>query len=251
MTRPVLEVCVDDIAGLHAAVEGGADRIELCAALPLGGLTPSAGLMRAARKVPVPVMAMIRPRAGDFIYSTDDIRAMQAEIAAVRDAGLQGVVIGASQPDGRLNGAVLAQLLDAASGMDVTLHRAIDLCPNPVAALGEAMELGLRRVLTSGGAGRAIDGAATLARMVKAAAGACEVMAGSGVDASCAPALLATGAGALHGSCSTPAPNPRALVEMGFVPKNAAMTDAGKIRALKRAMAAWGENGGSGCVFRA
>lgn len=102
MSRIVLEICVDDAAGLAAARAGGADRIELCAALALGGLTPSAGLMAQAAGIGLPVMAMIRPRAGDFVWSPDERAAMLVEIAAARAAGLAGVVIGASLPDGRL-----------------------------------------------------------------------------------------------------------------------------------------------------
>ena len=102
MADILLEVCVDDSAGLGAALRGGAGRIELCSALALGGLTPSAGLMQAAAFAGRPVMAMIRPRAGNFIWSTEDLRQMKADIAAARAAGLAGVVLGASRPDGRL-----------------------------------------------------------------------------------------------------------------------------------------------------
>ncbi len=109
MSRILLEVCVDDAAGISAAAAGGADRIELCAALALGGLTPSAGLISLASECGLPCMAMIRPRAGDFVWSPAERRAMQAEIAAVRQAGLAGVVIGASLPDGRLDKDCLAR----------------------------------------------------------------------------------------------------------------------------------------------
>ena len=117
MTRILLEVCVDDAAGIAAAVEGGADRIELCAALGVGGLTPSAGLIALAADVALPVMAMIRPRAGDFVWAEDEVRAMLAEIEAVRGAGLAGLVIGASLPDGRLDARVLSRLVEAAQGV--------------------------------------------------------------------------------------------------------------------------------------
>ena len=99
----LLEVCVEDAIGLQAAINGGAGRIELCSALGLGGLTPSPGLMAEAARSPIPVMAMIRPRAGGFVWSTEDLRQMKADIAAARTAGLAGVVLGASRPDGRLD----------------------------------------------------------------------------------------------------------------------------------------------------
>ena len=111
-----LEVCVDTLAGLEAAVAGGADRIELCAALALGGLTPSAGLMREAAGCGLPVLAMIRPRTGDFCWSGAEVRAMEAEIAAAREAGLAWVVLGASLPDGRLDLPVLRRLVEVARG---------------------------------------------------------------------------------------------------------------------------------------
>ena len=108
MADVLLEVCVDSAAGLDAAVAGGADRIELCSALDVGGLTPSAGLTRLAAGCGLPVFAMIRPRAGGFVFGAADVAVMQADIAAAREAGLAGVVLGASRPDGRLDEWVLA-----------------------------------------------------------------------------------------------------------------------------------------------
>ena len=132
--------------------------------------------------------------------------------------------------------AVLARLLEAAAGLDVTLHRAIDLCPDPVASLGKAVELGISRVLTSGGARRAIDGIATLERMAVIGGTRGQVMAGSGVDAHCAQRLLAAGVGALHGSCSSGTRQGAGLVEMGFAPETARFTDQQKVRTLLQAM---------------
>ena len=120
----LLEVCVDDALGLAEALAGGANRVELCAALAVGGLTPSVGLMALAARCGVPVMAMIRPRTGDFVYSPAEVSVMRADIQAVRQAGLAGVVIGASLTDGRLDPVVLADLMAGAQEMDVTLHRA-------------------------------------------------------------------------------------------------------------------------------
>ncbi|MFN5999549.1 MAG: copper homeostasis protein CutC, partial [Paracoccaceae bacterium] len=111
-----LEVCVDSAEGLAEAVAGGADRIELCAGLALGGLTPSAGLIALAAGCGVPVVAMIRPRAGDFVWSETEVAMMEAEIAAARAAGLAGVVLGASLPDGRLDVPVLQRLVAATRG---------------------------------------------------------------------------------------------------------------------------------------
>lgn len=238
MSRIVLEICVDDAAGIAAAQEGGADRIELCAALTVGGLTPSAGLIALAAGCGLPAMAMIRPRAGDFCWTGSEVTAMLAEIVAVRAAGLAGVVIGASLPDGRLDGAVLAQLVTAARGLDVTLHRAIDLTPDPVAAMQLVADLGIRRVLSSGGAQRAEFGLARLQAMA-AAAPQVSVMPGGGVSA----ANTAVFAQALplveiHASASQALAHPAlaAVEEFGFQPAGARGTDAGLVRGLRNTL---------------
>lgn len=236
--RILLEVCVDDAAGIAAAAAGGADRIELCAALALGGLTPSAGLMALAAASPLPAMAMIRPRAGDFVWSRDELAAMQAEIAATRAAGLAGVVIGASLPDGRLDGDVLAELVQAAAGLDITLHRAIDLTPAPEEAMALCARLGITRVLSSGGAGTAAEGVERLQRMAAAAPGV-SVMPGGGVGVANVAALAAAlPLVEVHASCSSPLPVPElAQVErFGFQPAGARGTDAAKVRALREAL---------------
>ena len=196
----VIEVCVDTPAGLAAAIGAGVDRIELCAALALDGLTPGPGLIRLAQDAGLPVMAMIRPRAGDFVFGAEDRRAALADIAHMRAAGLPGVVLGASLPDGRLDTDMLGQMAEAAAGLDLTLHRAFDVTPDPFAALEDAIALGFSRILTSGQAATALAGADFLARLVRAARGRTQIMAGAGVRADHAARLAATGVGALHGS---------------------------------------------------
>lgn len=238
MSRILLEICVDDPAGLAAAQQGGADRIELCAALGLGGLTPSAGLMALASQAGLPVMAMIRPRAGDFVWSDDERAAMLAEIAAVRAAGLAGVVIGASLPDGRLDGQVLAEQVAAAEGLDITLHRAIDLTPDPAQAMRLAADLGITRVLSSGGARTALQGLARLHAMAKAAP-MVTIMPGGGVSAANAADFTASlRLAEIHasGSAPMPAPDLPQVAEFGFLPSGARATDAGAVRALRQAL---------------
>jgi copper homeostasis protein len=262
----MLEVCVDTVAGLEAAVAGGADRIELCAALPLGGLTPSVGLMRVAAGRGVPVMAMIRPRPGDFVWSEDELAVMEADIEAVREAGLAGVVLGASLPDGRLNAEALRRLVARAAvggrilqrnrdgafegsdpelskvpgHLDLTLHRCFDLVPDMRAALETAVELGFRRILTSGGLHTAEAGAERIAALVAQAAGRISIMAGSGVTAATASALLATGVRELHGSCAESVAVSGKLSEMGFGPQMERRTSTTRVRALKKVMEATG-----------
>lgn len=235
MTRITLEICVDDAAGIMAATGGGADRMELCAALALGGLTPSAGLMHLAAESPLPVMVMIRPRAGDFVWSRAERAAMRAEIAATRAAGLAGVVIGASLPDGRLDGETLEDLMKAAAGLDVTLHRAVDLTPDPAEAMALCASLGIGRVLSSGGARTALLGIDRLAAMTRAAPGVV-VMPGGGINAENV-ALLAEklGLAEVHASCSAPLPDPENpnITAFGFQPPGARRTDVARVRALR------------------
>ena len=166
-----LEICIDSPAGLAAAISGGADRIELCSALALGGLTPSPGLMALAAKAPIPVHALIRPRAGDFTFTEAEIAAMEADIDAARAAGLKGVVLGASHPDGTLDSETLSRLIARAKNLELTLHRAFDLVPDFPRAVDAAIAMGFSRILTSGGAPRAIDGLETLKTIVAHAAG--------------------------------------------------------------------------------
>ncbi|MEY5039020.1 MAG: hypothetical protein RL472_2126 [Pseudomonadota bacterium] len=167
----ILEVAVDDPLGLAAAVAGGADRIELCSALDLGGLTPSAGLMRHAAGCGLPIMAMIRPRAGGFCLDDTDLLIMLADIATARQAGLAGVVFGALTTDLTLDLPKMSQLCAAADGMQITLHRAFDLIEDWRRALDQAVASGVNRILTSGAALSAPAGITRLAEIVDYAAG--------------------------------------------------------------------------------
>lgn len=233
----ILEVCVDSAEGLAAALSGGADRIELCAALELGGLTPPAGLVAEAAGAGVPVHAMIRTRPGDFVYSEAEVRAMQAEIAAMRAAGLGGVVIGASLPDGRLDLAALGRLCAAAEGLDRTLHRAVDLTPDPEEAVEQAAGLGFDRILTSGGAVRVVDGLGRLERMHRAAAGRLAVMPGSGITPQTLhPVLQRVPAREIHASCAGTVPQSPAAIRLNFAGPERRETDSARVRALRAAM---------------
>ena len=243
MARILLEVCVDDPDGLAAAVAGGADRIELCAALGLGGLTPTAGLMAVAARCGVPCYPMIRPRAGACVYSAAEVGVMRGDIRAARAAGVPGVVLGALRGDGRLDGAVLAELMAEAAGMDVTLHRAIDLCPDKGEAVDLAMALGIRRILTSGGARTAAEGVAVLAAMMARAGEACVIMPGSGISVQSLAALADLPLREVHASCSSAvAVGGQAfggrVVAFGFQSGAERRTDRGKVAALKAALAA-------------
>jgi len=232
----LLEICVDTIAGAQAAVRGGAGRIELCSALSEGGLTPSAGLMRAAAALPVPVYAMIRPRAGLFRFSPEDEAVMRADIAAARDAGLAGVVLGVQGPDGGLDTAMLGRLSDAAGPIGRTLHRVIDVVPDPLAALDQAMALGFDRVLTSGAQPLAPDGTGLIAAMVRQAEGRMSVMPGCGLEPDNVARVLAeTGAREVHAACSRPIPGDPAFSDFD-PPGGRQETSESDVRAMVAAL---------------
>ena len=237
-TRIILEVCVDDVAGLEAAIAGGADRIELCSALEAGGLSPSPGLLAAASTSPIPVFAMIRPRAGDFPFNERDVTAMLRDIDAVRSAGLAGVVLGAGLADGSLDVEVLERLCRASAGLGKTLHRAVDLCPDQVAAVDIAIELDFDRILSSGGAPNAFEGLETLKAMNLAASGRLSIMPGSGITAENAASVVSvTGAREVHASCSSyEAWANKRIGAMGFAGKSRRYTDVDKVARLRRVL---------------
>jgi copper homeostasis protein len=234
----LLEICVDDADGLAAAIEGGADRVELCSVLELGGLTPMPGLMALAAASPVPVRAMIRPRGGDFVFGPRDLDAMLGDIETVRQAGLEGVVLGASLPDGRLDMAMLERLVDEAGEMPRTLHRAFDLVPDLAEAVEQAVALGFDTILTSGRARTAPEGIGDLALAHQLADGRITIMAGSGVTAETAPSLLAAvPLAALHGACGEPAAADSAPAQrLGFVSATRRKTSRDRVTALKAAI---------------
>lgn len=232
-----LEICVDTPEGLATAIAAGADRIELCSSLELGGLTPSPGLMALAGASPVPVHAMIRPRQGGFVYGAQDLAAMHADIAAVRAAGLAGVVLGASLPDRSLNEPMLAGLCGEAVGLARTLHRAFDLVPNRKAALELAVALGFERILTSGGARDALSGADALSALVRQARGRISIMAGGGIRPGNVAGLVGrTGVGEVHASARVPVASEPDLVSWGFSSERSMATSRKAIDALRAAL---------------
>ncbi|MGW6772974.1 copper homeostasis protein CutC [Streptomyces sp. NPDC055037] len=199
--RPALEIAVTSPAGARVALGHGADRVELCTGLELGGLTPSAALVEAVAAVGLPVQVLVRCRPGDFVHDAEEIALMAAEVRSVIASGASGVVVGALTADGTLDTDAVTRLAaaahDAGRPVEVTLHRAIDLSTDPVATAALLPALGLTRVLTSGGAPAAGEGLAALAAMVDAAPGV-QVMAGGGVRPADIPALTAAGVAAVH-----------------------------------------------------
>jgi copper homeostasis protein CutC len=244
----MLEVCVDDIDGFREALAGGAGRVELCSALALGGLTPSAALISTAVRAAVPVHVLIRPRAGDFIYNASEAALIEADIRAAVAAGAAGVVIGASRVDAQLDTALLERLVGIAREaaerrgrpVAVTLHRAFDLCADPGAALETAIGLGFERVLTSGGAESALAGREMLAALVSRARWRIKILAAGGIGPENVAVILATGVDEIHASCQTPLPpcDPK-LIEFGFAGASQGRVTAGSVRALTSAITTW------------
>lgn len=218
-----IELSVDTVAGAVAAYNMGADRIELCSAGVLGGLTPGAGMITyLGVKLPEPIVhVLVRPREGDFVYSESETIAMASDIMAATQLGGVGVVFGGLTPDLRVATDVVAYLIEAAKGATVTFNRAIDLCPDPVAAVETLAELGVHRILTSGGVVRAEDGIPTLRKMVRAADGRLDIMACGGIRANNVHAIVeATGVRDIHAAPRRPTrqPNP-STVDFGAAPE--------------------------------
>ena len=232
-----VEVCVDSVRSLQAAVDGGADRIELCSALALGGLTPSDGFMRRAVATGVPIFAMIRPRSGDFDYTPDEISLMADDIRRTREIGLAGVVFGAVS-NGSLDTNATALLANAAGPMGKTLHRAFDLLEDPLYAADTAADIGIDRILTSGGATTADAGAEMLRALVEQAANRLSIMAGSGIGADNAATIVKrTGVREIHGSFATKSASlDSASDRFGFGPETP-LPDADEIRRVRQAVA--------------
>jgi copper homeostasis protein len=180
---PILvEACADSVASARAAERGGARRLELCDALFDGGTTPSAGMIAACKEaVSIPVFVMIRPRGGGFVYSDVERDVMRRDVVAARELGADGLVIGGLRPDGVVDLALARFLMDSAQDLPVTFHRAFDLTPDLEASLASLADAGVHRVLSSGGAPTAPDGATTLAKLVHKAGSRLTVMAGGGV----------------------------------------------------------------------
>ena len=184
MNTPLMEACVDSYASCQAAYHGGADRLELCAHLVIGGATPSPALFRQVRRdFPMRINVLIRPRFGDFLYTEAELEQMCEEIHTFRDLGADGVVIGVLTPEGDLDLDRMARLMDCAGAMDVTLHRAFDMTRDPLRTLEEAVRLGCKTILTSGQEKNALTGIPLLRELYHRAGGRIDIMAGSGVKA--------------------------------------------------------------------
>jgi copper homeostasis protein len=188
----IYEVCIDSVEGAVAAQAGGAQRVELCANLVEGGTTPSIGTIRLARqRITIGLNVILRPRGGDFVFSDTEFAVTRTDLLAAKEAGADAVVIGLLLPDGTVDRARTAELVALARPMQVTFHRAIDLCRDSAEALETLVDLGVDRILTSGRKATVIEGADCIAALVRQSAGRIVVMAGGGVTAANLPGLIA------------------------------------------------------------
>lgn len=181
----IVEACVDAIDGALEAERGGAGRIELCGELLQGGVTPSAGLIGAVwDRIDIPLFVLVRPRPGDFLYTEDELEVMRRDIEQMKMLGVDGIAIGALTAAGDVDVPAMTSLLALARPMSVTFHRAFDFVRDQSSALDSLLELGVDRVLTSGGAATASEGAAAIGKMVERVGERMIVMAGGSITAS-------------------------------------------------------------------
>jgi copper homeostasis protein len=179
----MLEVIATQLSHVRAVQNSGAGRIELCSAMGADGLTPSAGLMEQAIALSqLPIMVMIRPREGDFVYSSDEIATMQSDILFAKQCGAAGVVLGVLNNDQTVNTAALKELVQSAYPMDVTFHRAFDVCIEPQQALEDIIACGCTRILSSGQEKNCVEGKSMLLKMVEWADDSITIMPGAGIN---------------------------------------------------------------------
>lgn len=232
MTVRLLEVCVESYEDALSAAAAGADRIEYCSSLRLGGLTPTPGALFRLREIPLPCMVMIRPRPGNFLYSATEIETMKREILFARQQGAAGVVFGAENEMGDLDESALLTLMAHCRGLQTTLHRVFDGVQAQTAALECAIKIGFDRILTSGGRETAFAGRRQIEHLVTQADGRIGILPGSGVNSENAAQLIAvTGTMELHASCKV------SEDDVGYAVTRTT-TDPGKVRNLIAAIRA-------------
>jgi len=205
MNKMVCEVVVYNLESALKAQEGGADRIELCDNPAEGGTTPSSGMIEVVRQhVTMDVYVMVRPRGGDFLYSSSEFYAMKRDVSQCMKLSVDGVVFGILTADGKLDVKRCRELIDRARPLKVTCHRAFDMARDPVEALHHCMEAGFDRILTSGGQAQAIKGVDVIQKLMEEAAGKIKIMPGSGVNEETVAAIVQkTGAREIHFSAAS------------------------------------------------
>lgn len=214
MPRILLESCIETLAAALAAEQGGAGRVEVCASLDVGGLTPPDELIReSVRRLSIPVFVLVRPTPGSFSLGRSGLALLVEQVRRAADLGAAGIVAGALTDDGAVDRVAVEAILSAAGPLPMTFHRAFDQVLDQAAALEELIGLGVRRVLTSGGAPTAAEGVDRLRALVRQAAGRIGILAGGSVRAHNAAALVrSTGVAEIHSRTPADAAEVRALV---------------------------------------
>lgn len=225
MNKVIVEVCSNSLRSSLEAQLGGADRVELCASIPEGGTTPSYGEIVLNRKrLKLKLNVIIRPRGGDFLYSEEELAVMEEDIHLCAELGVDGVVFGVLRADGSVDMEANRRLIEVADGMNMTFHRAFDMCRDKKQALEEIVSLGFDTILTSGGAPTAEQGAETIADLVKQAGDRIVIMPGCGITVETIEKIQKiTGAHAFHMSA-------RSGTESGMVYRNPNVSMGGTVR---------------------
>lgn len=221
----IIEICVDSATGAFAAQRGGADRVELCDNLLEGGTTPSVGSIKVARRgLKIGLQVIIRPRGGDFLYDEHEMEVMREDIRTAKDLGADGVVIGCLTPEGEIDKARTQELVGLARPMNVTFHRAFDMCRDPQKGLEDLIALGVDRVLTSGQEASCLEGLELIAALQKQAGARIIVMPGGGLTPRNIQRIVdGTGVNEVHLSA-------RSSVESGMTYRNSRVYMGGTLR---------------------
>ncbi len=197
----ILEICASSVQSAINAQEGGADRVELCTDLEMDGLTPTREMILETRQlIQIPIHVLVRPKAGDFVYSSTEMETMIRDIEFCKEAGCQGVVIGVLHEDNTVDIGSMTMLIQAADGLDVTFHRAFDQVPDPIATAKALSFMGVNRILTSGQASNAIEGVGVLTQLIKEAGNDIKIMPGGGIRPENIKQLIETDAEEFHSS---------------------------------------------------
>ena len=245
-SKLIIENCAGDVPSCLEAERGGASRIELCAALSEGGTTPSYGtVVTALRCCRLPIIPIIRPRSGDFLYIETEIDVMLEDIRLFRRLGVAGFSLGALTPDGDLDDELCRRLIREAEGLPITLHRAFDRAASLEKALEQAVAVGFACILTSGGTPSAVDSLDRIRRLVEQADGRICIMAGSGITADNARHVVeSTGVSAIHGTFARQRVSAMRHSSAAFPPSSTALvperdyrvTDAEAISSIRQSL---------------